>query len=250
MTMRRWMVCAARYRSCILVLASSALAACGEGTTQRTLGAETAPSGELNSSTPVTAPDSAAGILFVGTSLTAGYGLESVDKAYPALIQQKLDSAGYRFKVINAGVSGETSAGGLNKIDWILSRPFRVLVLELGANDGLRGLSPAAMRSNLEQIIQRARARYPDIHIVIAGMEAPPNYGPLYTRQFRDAFRDLAKEYDAALIPFLLDGVAGSRELNQNDGIHPSEEGQRLVANNVWKILEPVVARVVKATTS
>ena len=244
------MVCAARYRSWILVLASSALVACGDdGTTQRTLGAETAPVGVPNSSTPVAAADSAPAILFVGTSLTAGYGLESVDRAYPALIQQKLDSAGYSFKVINAGVSGETSAGGLNKIDWILSRPFRVLVLELGANDGLRGLSPAAMRSNLDQIIQRARAKYPDIQIVIAGMEAPPNYGPLYTRQFRDAFQGLAKEYDAALVPFLLTGVAGTPELNQNDGIHPTDEGQRVVANNVWKVLEPVIAKIAKGTS-
>lgn len=191
-------------------------------------------------STLIAARDTSPVILFLGTSLTAGYGL-GANYAYPALIQQKLDSAGYKLRVVNAGISGETSAGGLRRIDWSLQQPVAMLVLELGANDGLRGLSIAAMRSNLSQIIERTRERYPDADIVIAGMEAPPNMGAQYTREFRDTFRDLAKQYDAALIPFLLDGVAGIPSLNQEDGIHPTAEGQQIIAENVWRVIEPVI---------
>ena len=182
-------------------------------------------------------------ILFLGTSLTAGYGI-GAQYAYPALLQQKLDSAGYRLRVVNAGISGETSAGGLRRLDWSLQQPVKILVLELGANDGLRGLSVAAMRDNLTQIIERSRERYPDIEIVLAGMEAPPNLGATYTTEFRNTFRDLAAKYDAALIPFLLDGVAAVRELNQDDGIHPNATGQQRLALNVWGVLEPVIQRV------
>jgi acyl-CoA thioesterase-1 len=189
------------------------------------------------------AQDTSGVILFLGTSLTAGYGI-GAKYAYPALLQQKLDSAGYPLRVVNAGISGETSAGGLRRIDWSLQRPVKILVLELGANDGLRGLSINAMRDNLTQIIERSRERYPDIEIVIAGMEAPPNLGATYTSQFRATFRDLADKYDAALIPFLLDGVAAVRELNQDDGIHPNATGQKRVAENVWSVLEPVIRRV------
>lgn len=180
-------------------------------------------------------------VLFLGTSLTAGYGI-GAEHAYPALIQQKLDAAGYRLRVVNAGISGETSAGGLRRIDWSLQQPVRVLVLELGANDGLRGLSISSLRENLSEIIERTRKRYPDAAIVIAGMEAPPNLGSAYTNEFRDVFRDLADEYDAALVPFLLEGVAAVPELNQDDGIHPNAEGQKRIAENVWKVLRPVIA--------
>jgi acyl-CoA thioesterase-1 len=178
-------------------------------------------------------------VLFLGTSLTAGQGLERPDDAYPERIQEKIDSAGLRFRVVNGGVSGETSAGGLRRIDWLLRHPVAVLVVELGANDGLRGLDPAALRQNLLEIMRRARARHPDLSIMIAGMEAPPNLGPDYTRSFRRVFRDVAEAGEAALIPFLLEGVAGVPELNQEDGIHPTAEGHRIMAEHVWKVLGP-----------
>jgi acyl-CoA thioesterase I len=185
-------------------------------------------------------------VLFLGTSLTAGFGI-GAEYAYPALIQQKLDSAGYALRVVNAGISGETSAGGLRRIEWSLQQPVRVLVLELGANDGLRGLSVPAMRDNLTKIIERTRKRYPQAEIVIAGMEAPPNLGEHYTTEFRRTFRDLADKYDAALIPFLLEGVALVPELNQDDRIHPNINGQQRVAETVWKVLEPVIQRVARS---
>jgi acyl-CoA thioesterase I len=186
--------------------------------------------------------DSAGIILFLGTSLTAGYGI-GAEYAFPALIQQKLDSAGYPLRVVNAGLSGETSAGGLRRIDWSLQQPIDVLVLELGANDGLRGLPVAALRSNLKEIVERTRDRYPHAAIVIAGMEAPPNLGGPYTTEFRNVFTDVAAEYDAALIPFLLDGVGGIPRLNQDDGIHPNIEGHQRVAQNVWRVLQPIIER-------
>jgi acyl-CoA thioesterase I len=186
------------------------------------------------------APDERGAILFIGTSLTAGYGLgEHV--AYPAVIQQKIDSAGLPFRVVNAGISGETSAGGLRRVDWALQRPVEVLVLELGANDGLRALPTAALRDNLDEILRRARARYPDVAIIIAGMHAPPNLGEAYTTSFRRVFADLARDYDAALVPFLLEGVAALPALNLEDGIHPNAEGHRVVAHNVWAVLAPVL---------
>lgn len=183
-------------------------------------------------------------VLVLGTSLTAGYGLE-LDQAFPALIQGKIDSAGLPFRVVNAGVSGETSAGGLRRIDWLLREPIAVLVLELGANDGLRGQPPVEMKRNLQQIISRTRTAHRGARVVIAGMEAPPNLGRRYTREFRQVFVDIAREHDATLIPFLLEGVGGVAELNQADGIHPTAEGQRIVAENVWRVLEPVLVEAV-----
>lgn len=182
-------------------------------------------------------------VLFLGNSLTAGLGLEP-EQAYPALIQQKIDSAGLEFRVVNAGVSGETSADGLRRIDWVLRQPVRVLVLELGANDALRGQDVAAMKRNLVEIIERTRAKYPDVAVVLAGMEAPPNLGPRYTAAFHAAFPEVARETNATLIPFLLAGVAGIPRLNQADRIHPTAEGDRIVASNVWRVLEPVLRRV------
>jgi acyl-CoA thioesterase I len=179
-------------------------------------------------------------VLFLGTSLTAGLGLDP-DQAYPALIQQKIDSALLDFRAVNAGVSGETSADGRRRIGWLLQVPIRVLVLELGANDALRGQDLEALRHNLQAIIDSTRAHDPDVRIVIAGMEAPPNLGPRYTKDFRDLFRDLARRNGAALIPFLLTGVAGRPALNQADGIHPTAAGARIVAENVWRVLEPVL---------
>jgi len=181
-------------------------------------------------------------VLCFGTSLTAGLGLDP-EEAYPALLQRKIDSAGLGYRVVNGGVSGETSAAGLRRIEWLLQQPVGVLVLELGANDALRGQDLTAAHANLQAVIDRTRARYPDVRIVIAGMEAPPNLGGRYTREFRELFVTLARANDAALIPFLLEGVAGVPELNQPDGIHPTAEGAAVVAANVWRVLEPLLRR-------
>ena len=188
-----------------------------------------------------TASDPAPGIpriVMLGDSLTAGYGLDKA-QSFPALLQQRLDGAGYRYEVVNAGVSGDTSAGGLRRLDWALDGNVRILVVELGANDGLRGLPVEEMRKNLGEIITRAKSR--GISVILAGMEAPPNYGPAYTAAFRQVFRDLAAQHDVPLIPFLLDGVAGDRALNIADGIHPNPEGARILERNVWRTLEPVL---------
>jgi acyl-CoA thioesterase-1 len=180
-------------------------------------------------------------ILFMGTSLTAGYGLPDPDEAYPALIQQRIDSLGLNYDVINAGYSGETSAGALRRIDWLMREPVDVFVLETGANDGLRGLSPDSLRSNIQQIFDRVRAAHPNARLVLAGMEAPPNLGPRYTAAFRAIFPELARKNGATLIPFLLDGVAGVDSMNQADGIHPNVRGAKMVAANVWKVVGPMV---------
>jgi acyl-CoA thioesterase-1 len=185
-------------------------------------------------------------VLFLGTSLTAGYGL-TAEQAYPALIEARIDSAGLPFRVVNAGGSGETSAGGLRRIDWLLREPVAVLVLELGANDGLRGLDPEVMRGNLQSIIDRTRAAHADASMVIAGMEAPPNLGDRYTGAFRQVFPELAERNEALLIPFLLAGVAADPELNQADGIHPTAQGQQRIAQTVWSYLEPLLRRQASA---
>jgi acyl-CoA thioesterase-1 len=179
-------------------------------------------------------------ILFLGNSLTAGYGL-TPEEAFPALIQEKIDSAGYHYRVVNAGVSGETSAGGMRRIDWLLQNPIAILILELGANDALRGQDLRATRTNLQTIIDRTRAHDPETKIVIAGMQAPPNLGERYTEEFRRLFIDLAQQNHAILIPFLLEGVGGIPDLNQSDGIHPTAEGHRIMADNVWRALEPIL---------
>lgn len=179
-------------------------------------------------------------VLFLGTSLTAGLGLEP-DEAYPTQIQRMIDSAGLPFRVVNAGVSGETSAGLLRRVDWLLQQKLAVVVVETGANDGLRGVPVDVMKANLRQIIQRIRAVQPDAAIALIQMEAMPNMGKSYTDAFRQAFPALAREENVQLLPFLLDGVAGERELNQADGIHPNEVGERIVAQNVWKALKPML---------
>ena len=176
-------------------------------------------------------------VLFLGTSLTAGYGVGEA-AAFPALIRAKLDSTGLPYRVVNAGISGETSAGGLRRLDWSLQEPVAVLVLELGANDGLRGLPVDELRANLETIIRRTRERYPDVVIILAGMEAPPRLGDAYTSRFRRVFRLLARDHDAMLVPFLLEGVAGNASLNQEDGIHPTAAGHEVLAENIWMVLE------------
>jgi acyl-CoA thioesterase-1 len=187
---------------------------------------------------PPPPPDGGRGrVVFLGTSLTAGLGLDP-SEAYPALLQQKIDSAGLPFTAVNAGVSGETSAGALRRIDWILSQPAAVLVIETGANDGLRGLDPDTMEANIQAIIDRARRQSPPPRIVVVGMRALPNYGSTYARRFRDVYPELARRNRLALVPFLLEGVAGRESLNQPDMIHPTAAGQRRVAETVWPVLE------------
>ena len=176
-------------------------------------------------------------VVFLGTSLTAGLGLEP-EQAYPSLLQQKIDSAGLPFEIVNAGVSGETSAGALRRTDWLLRQPIDVLVLETGANDGLRALNIDSTKANIQSIISRVVAAKPATRILLVQMEAPPNLGARYTSQFRAMFPDLARENNVTLLPFLLDGVAGERSLNQGDGIHPSVEGAQKVADNLWPALQ------------
>jgi len=180
-------------------------------------------------------------IVFFGDSLTAGYGLEDSNDAFPGLIQQKIDEMGASYKIVNAGNSGETSAGGLGRIDWILQQPVDIFVLELGANDGLRGLKAEMAYKNLSDIASKVKTKYPNSKLVIAGMEAPPNLGKEYTSEFRSIFPKLANKYDAKLIPFLLDKVAGVESLNQADRIHPTKEGHAILADNVWKILKEIL---------
>jgi acyl-CoA thioesterase-1 len=184
------------------------------------------------------APAARPKIVFLGDSLTVGLGLLE-RQSYPTLVQNHLDEDGYRYEVVNAGVSGDTSAGGLRRLDWALEGDVRVLVVALGANDGLRGLSVADMKQNLKSIIDRARAR--NIVVILAGMEAPPNYGAEYTQSFRVAFRDLAAQERVLFIPFLLENVAGVSALNQADGIHPDVEGARIIAETVWPVLRSVL---------
>jgi acyl-CoA thioesterase-1 len=190
---------------------------------------------------PPPPPDGGRGrVVFLGTSLTAGLGLDP-SEAYPALLQQKIDSAGLPFTAVNAGVSGETSADALRRIDWILSQPAAVLVIETGANDGLRGLDTDTMEANIQAIIDRARQQSPPPRVVVVGMRALPNYGSTYARRFRDVYPDLARRNRVALVPFLLEGVAGRESLNQADMMHPTAEGQRRVAETVWPVLERVL---------
>jgi acyl-CoA thioesterase-1 len=190
------------------------------------------------SSVPV--PEGRRTVLMVGTSLTAGLGLEP-DDAYPALLQRKADSVGLHVDFVNAGLSGETSAGALRRIDWLLRGPADVVVIESGANDGLRGLNVDSTRANLRAIIGKVKAARPRARILLAQMEAPPNLGAKYTAAFSAMYQDVAKEEGIALMPFLLQGVAGVTRLNQGDGIHPNEEGEQIVASNVWSALEPVL---------
>ncbi|AQG80559.1 arylesterase [Spirosoma montaniterrae] len=179
-------------------------------------------------------------ILFYGNSLTAGYGVEP-DEAFPALVGKKIDSLKLNYTVVNAGLSGETTAGGKSRIGWVLRQPVSVFVLELGGNDGLRGLPLTDTRRNLQAIMDTVRKKNPDATIVLAGMQIPPNLGTSYTREFRDLFKELADKNKAVLIPFLLEGVGGVPKLNLPDGIHPTPAGHKIVAETVWRVLRPVL---------
>lgn len=196
----------------------------------RAVWAADAPS--ANAATPA-----AGRIVILGDSITAGYGLDP-SEAYPALLQEKITAAGLPYTVVNAGVSGDTTAGGLRRLDWTLSRPTAVLIVALGGNDGLRGISPKQTEENLTGILQRARAKFPAIKLIVAGMEMPANMGPDFVAQFRAVFPRVAETGGAALVPFLLEGVGGVAALNQPDLIHPTAAGQKRIAENVWTVLQ------------
>jgi len=180
-------------------------------------------------------------ILFLGDSLTSGYGL-STEVAFPAVIQAKIDSLGLGYEVVNAGISGETTSAGLSRMNWMLKRRIDVLVIELGANDGLRGVPLKVTRQNLQAIVDSSRKAYPKVNVVLAGIQVPPNLGPEYTSEFKEIFPELAAKNKVALIPFLLEGVGGIQEFNLADGIHPTVAGHRKVAENVWKVLGPLLS--------
>ena len=180
-------------------------------------------------------------IVFLGDSLTAGLGLPR-EQSVPSLIQSRLDAEGYAYEVVNAGVSGDTSAGGLRRLDWSLEGDVDVLVVELGANDGLRGLPVAQMKQNLDEIVSRARER--GITVILTGMEAPPNYGEAYTSEFRRVFREVADKHDVVFVPFFLDGVAGIASLNNSDGIHPNAAGAKIIEGTIWRVLEPALDKL------
>jgi acyl-CoA thioesterase-1 len=201
------------------------------------LGKPAALAGELN---PTNSPGKT--IVVLGDSLAAGFGVETAE-AFPALLQEKIEGQGWNHRLVNAGVSGDTTADGLARIDWLLKRKIDVLLLELGGNDGLRGIPAATTKTNLQNIISRVRQKYPSARIILAGMQMPPNMGEDYTTAFRRIFSDVARDDHVDLIPFLLEGVGGKPGLNQPDGIHPNPAGHRLVAENVWKVLKPVLER-------
>jgi len=221
-------------RSLALSGVVAALAACDQPR-------EETPATPPASGTTLTSP----AILFLGTSLTAGYGL-TPEEAYPALIQQKIDSAGLDYRVINAGVSGETSAGALRRVDWLFQQPISMLVLETGANDGLRGLPVDSLRANIDAILRRAKRLQPSVKLALIGMRMPPNYGRDYSRRFEEIYPDVARAHGATLVPFLLAGVGGVSQLNQADGVHPTAEGQRQMAETVWRVLEPELKKAEK----
>lgn len=182
-------------------------------------------------------------ILFFGDSITAGYGLDDTNKAFPGLIQAKIDSLGLDYVVVNSGLSGETSAGGKSRIQWILNQDIDVFILELGANDGLRGVALTETKANLQAIIDAVKTKSPDTKIILAGMQMPPNFGQEYTAEFKALYYDLASENNLDFIPFILKDVGGVAALNQSDGIHPTAEGHKIIANTVWDFLTPVVTQ-------
>ncbi len=232
-------------RSFVVAFAAAALScsACGSREEAPPLAAPPVAAGPTTPGVPppataTTSPNGKPRVVVLGDSLTAGLGL-SAEEAYPHLLQQRLNDEGLRYEVINAGVSGDTSAGGLSRLDWALDGDVRVLIVALGGNDALRGLPVRELTHNLSEIIRRAQER--KIAVVLAGMEAPPNYGRDYALAFHQVYPALAKEYHVPLVPFLLQGVGGIDRLNQRDGIHPTAEGARILATNVWTVLKPIV---------
>lgn len=212
------------------------LLGCGEKNTRK----DTDETSTTEETTVTETNDSNKKILFFGDSLTAGYGLE-VSQAFPAVIQEKIDSLGLDYTVINAGLSGETTTSGKNRLEWVLEDDIDIIIIELGANDGLRGVPLTETESNLQSMVHTVQSKLPDAKIILAGMKIPPNMGPEYTSKFESIFPELATSENIKLIPFLLNNVAGIPELNQGDGIHPTVKGQKLVAENVWKVLKPIL---------
>jgi acyl-CoA thioesterase-1 len=249
-------VCIAAGLACVVACGSNERGASGRNlretkdNTSITQGAG-APAAASATSTPTTVLTSVRKpvVLFFGTSLTAGYGL-SPEQAFPALIEKKAETDGVPITVVNAGLSGETTAGAARRIDWVLRTPVDLVVIEGGANDALRGLSPDAARGNLERVIELVKQKQPAAKIVLIQMEAPPNLGAAYTQSFRTIYADIAKKEDIPLLPFLLSGVAGIPRLNQADGIHPNVAGERIVADNLWRALKPIVAQLDRAEKS
>ena len=225
-----------RLAACLAVVAT---VACGSSDDAPRRTTPSAASRTSISHGPASGNEGGPRIVVLGDSLTAGLGLP-IEDAYPAVLQRRLDGQRLKYHVINAGISGDTSAGGLARLDWALEGDVRILIVALGGNDALRGLPVSQLKDNLARIIQRAQAR--GVTVILAGMEAPPNWGDEYTKAFHDVYPALAAEYHLALVPFLLEGVAGIDRLNQRDGIHPTAEGDRMVADTVWEILEPVIA--------
>jgi acyl-CoA thioesterase-1 len=216
----------------LALFAAIALSACGE---------KNKPVANTESKADTIAKADAAAtktILFFGDSLTAGYGLDDPANAFPGVISKRIDSLKLPYKVVNAGVSGETSAGGNGRIDWTLKQKVDIFILELGANDGLRGISPTETTKNLQSIVDKVKAKYPDAKLVMLGMQVPPNMGADYVNKFKAVFPTIATKNKMALVPFLLQGVGGHPDLNQADGIHPTEKGAKIVADNVWTILK------------
>ena len=229
-------IIAAPRGGCLCLALVAALAGCGKASR------EAAPA-PADTGAPLARPAVAEKgvVLAVGTSLTAGYGLPDPDLAYPGLLEKRVEDAGLPYRVVNAGVSGETSAGALRRMDWLLRQKIDVFVLETGANDALRGQDPGATRANIDAILTRATAQSPPPRLVLLGMKAPPNLGAVYGRGFDAIYPDLARKHGAVLVPFVLEGVAGIPRLNQADGIHPTEEGQRKMADLVWAAIEPLL---------
>ncbi len=219
-------------------LVFSLLLSCGENTAKKETNT---PKETVENSSTTTKDTTTKTILCFGDSLTAGYGLDDINDAYPAILQSRLDSLGLQYTVINSGLSGETTAGGRSRITWVLNQKVDVFILELGANDGLRGVPLIETRENLQAIIDAVRKKNSETTIILAGMQLPPNMGPEYITEFRAIFPDLAQKNKLELIPFLLKDVGGIVALNQADGIHPTAEGQKIVANNVWAVLEKVI---------
>ncbi len=214
------------------------LAACGpRGGAREGVSPAPAPAGTATATPSADRPV----ILCLGTSLTAGYGLDDPDLAWPALVQTKVDAAGLGYRVVNAGVSGETSAGARRRLDWLLRQRPAVLVLETGANDALRGQDPAATRENVEAILERVEHLSPPPRVLLLGMKAPPNLGRTYTERFEAVYPELARAHHAALVPFVLQGIAGIPRLNQPDGIHPTAEGHAIMADTIWSALRPLI---------
>jgi acyl-CoA thioesterase-1 len=240
----------------VCVVTVGAMLGCGSGNSvesgknaeeaKNNMSVPTKPGGEDSApakSVATTAPVAKPVVLFFGTSLTAGYGLDP-SQAFPSLIERKAETDSLPITAVNAGLSGETTAGAARRIEWVLRTPADIVVIEGGANDALRGLSPDAARANIERVIAVIKQRQPQAKIVLVQMEAPPNYGPAYTRSFRTIYTDIAKREGVPLVPFLLAGVAGISRYNQADGVHPNLAGERIVADNIWRALKPIVAQL------